>query len=368
MGNYREVRQASRVVVSVFIAIALVYAVYFLPLPLYIFSAGTAETIQPMVQTHQTGAQERGTFMLTTVRVSSASVFSYLLSLVQPYDELRSKGELLRDNESEQEYTQRQEVSMLTSQSSAIEAAYHKLGIPYHIRNDGVVVMQLFRDFPAYEVLRPGDSIVQVDDTPVRRTEELLELLKERQAGDAVKIDYKRGDEMHSAEIKLAVLPTADGTTGEQQRAPRAGLGIVSVNVQSIQADDPKHQVTITAGEIGGPSAGLMFALEIVNRLTPEDITKGYKIAGTGTIDAQGEVGVIGGIQHKIIAADKAGAEIFFAPKDYTAPNGQIIPNFSAAEERAKDIQSRMKVVPVGTIDDALQYLSVLPPKAAANG
>lgn len=364
MGETRELKRASRIVLSVFIAIAFVYGVYFLPLPLFIFSAGTAETIQPMVQVKESGPVKPGAFMLTTVRVSDASVFSYFMSFVHPYDELRRKSELLRENESEQEYTQRQEVSMLTSQSSAIQAAYHMLGIPYHISNDGVVIVQIFKDFPAAEVLQPGDYIVKVDDTPIQVTEELQKELKGKKPGDTVNIAYKRKNITRTAQIKLGLLPLEQGAAPVKEEERRVGLGVVPANVQSVKADDADKQVTIKAGEIGGPSAGLMFSLEIMNRLSAEDISKGYKIAGTGTIDEKGTVGVIGGIQHKIIAADKAGAEIFFAPKDYTSPKGEKVPNYSDAVQRAKDIKTAMKIVPVGTMDDALQYLKSLPAKA----
>ncbi|MCR8630858.1 SepM family pheromone-processing serine protease [Paenibacillus radicis (ex Xue et al. 2023)] len=368
MGEAREMKRASRIIVSVFIAIALVYGVYFMPLPLFIFSAGTAETIQPMVHTKPNGSEKRGAFMLTTVRVSDASVFGYLMSFVHPYDELRRKTELLRDNESEQEYTQRQEVSMLTSQSSAIQAAYHMLGIPYHISNDGVVIMQIYKDFPAAEILVAGDYIVKVDDNPIQLSEDLQKQLKGKKAGDTVTIAYKRKNVTRTAQIKLAQLPLEKGAAPVKEEDRRVGLGVVPANVQSVKANNGDKQVTIKAGEIGGPSAGLMFSLEIVNRLSVDDISKGYKIAGTGTIDDKGNVGVIGGIQHKIIAADQAGAEIFFAPKDYTSPKGEKIPNYSDAVKRAKDINTTMKIVPVGNMDDALQYLKTLPEKPVKAG
>lgn len=364
MEDNRHMKRASRVVVSVFIAIALVYGVYFMPLPLFIFSAGTAEVIKPMVHVKQNNNyEEQGSFMLTTVRVSDATVFSYLLSFIRPYEELHLKTELLQKNESEEEYSQRQEVNMLSSQSNAIQAAYHNLGIPYKIRTDGVLIVQVFKDFPAHEVLQPGDYIVKVDDTPIHAKEELQNVLKSKKEGDSVSITYKRKKVTKTETIQLALLPADEGAN---QDARRVGLGVVPANVQSVKADDESKQVTIKAGDIGGPSAGLMFTMEIINKLTPEDITKGYRVAGTGTIDEKGAVGVIGGIQHKIIAADKAGAEIFFAPKDYISPDGkQRINNYTDAVKRAEDIHTSMKIVPVGTLDDALQYMNNLPPKAA---
>ena len=86
-------------------------------------------------------------------------------------------------------------------------------------------------------------------------------------------------------------------------------------------------KVTVHSDEIGGPSAGFMFSLEIYNQLTKEDLTKGYKIAGTGTISTDGTVGKIGGIEQKVVAADKAGAEIFFAPNE----NGEKNSNYQNA-------------------------------------
>jgi Lon-like protease len=110
--------------------------------------------------------------------------------------------------------------------------------------------------------------------------------------------------------------------------------------------------VELDTKSIGGPSAGLMMALEIYNQLTEEDITKGHKIAGTGTINENGDVGVIGGISQKVVAADKEGIEIFFAPKE----GG----NYNKAIKTAKEIKSDMKIIPVETFDDAVNYLQTL--------
>lgn len=109
----------------------------------------------------------------------------------------------------------------------------------------------------------------------------------------------------------------------------------------------------IDSHEIGGPSAGLMFTLEIYNQLVEEDLTKGHEIAGTGTINEKGEIGPIGGIQQKVVAASDAGAEVFFAPNEKGAEKS----NYKDALEAAKDIKTKMKIVPVDTLDDALTYL-----------
>ncbi|WP_302058014.1 SepM family pheromone-processing serine protease [Paenibacillus sp. MZ04-78.2] len=367
MGEARDIKRASRVVFSVFIAIALLYVVFIMPLPLYIFKPGTAEDINPMVHIKQ-ASEEKGKFMLTTVQVADATVFGYLMSYVRPYEELRLKRDLLRNNESEAEYSRRQEVVMLTSQADAIQAVYNRLKIPYHISKDGVVIQQVYPDVPAHDVLQAGDTLVKIDDKPIQSMEEVRGGIKGKKAGETVLVSYKRKDVIQTKDIALAALPVdkkaqpADAAPA----APQVGLGVVLAELHSVKPGSEEQQVTIKAGDIGGPSAGLMFSLEIYNRLAPGDITKGYKVAGTGEIDPEGHVGVIGGIQHKIVAADRAGAEIFFSPADYKAPTGQTIPNYSDAKKRAEELGTKMTVVPVATMAEALDYLAKLPAKTGS--
>lgn len=104
--------------------------------------------------------------------------------------------------------------------------------------------------------------------------------------------------------VTLKEIPDSDG---------KVGLGITYSENVSIRTEPI---VKINSEDIGGPSAGLMFTLEILNQLLDEDITKGYRVAGTGVINEDGTIGRIGGIDKKVIAADKAGMEIFFAPDD----------------------------------------------------
>jgi Lon-like protease len=359
--RYPKTSGARRILLSILIGIALVYLILFVSLPYVILKPGTADEIKPMVTIAKSTGEERGVLMLTTVWVSGTNVASYLLALVNPYEELQPKTALFQKGESESEYSQRQEYVMLSSQSSAIQAAYKKAGVPYHLKHEGVIVLRTLAGLPGEKVLKPGDYLIKAGDTVIETSQDLLNYVSGKKAGDTVTITYRRDKVEKTESLLLGTLPLEPGS----KEAPRAGLGVVPADVQSVKADQEDKQVTIKAGEIGGPSAGLMFSLEIYNQLLPEDITKGYRIAGTGTIDENGIVGVIGGIQHKIVAADKAGAEIFFAPKDIIPKNGGApIPNYSVAVERAKKIKTKMKVVEVETMDDALKYLAALPPKS----
>ncbi|TBL77685.1 SepM family pheromone-processing serine protease [Paenibacillus thalictri] len=355
----------SRIVVSVFIGLVLMYLLVFMPLPMFIFQPGTADPIKPMVRVKGGDAEEKGAFMLTTVRVSDASITSLLVAMVHPYEDIYFKKDIFKNGENEREYTQRQEIVMQSSQMNAIQAAYRKLNIPFHIQNDGLVVVRTLPGYPAEKELIAGDSIVKINQDPVKSSAELNELMKSKKPGNTIVVTYKRKGEEKAANLTLTALPAEKDANGNVT-SERAGLGIVPADVQSIKADQDGKQVKIKAGEIGGPSAGLMFSLEIYNKLTPGDLSKGYRIAGTGTISAKGTVGSIGGIEHKIIAASKAKADIFFAPKDETAEasGGTPARNYSDAKKRADDIHTKMKIVPVGTLDEAIAYLQQLEPKS----
>jgi Lon-like protease len=159
-----------------------------------------------------------------------------------------------------------------------------------------------------------------------------------------VKITFERKGKKKTVQLALKPFP---------ENPKRVGIGISLVTDSEIVTNP---SVEIKSEEIGGPSAGLMFSLEIYDQLVEEDITKGYTIAGTGTINEKGEVGPIGGISQKIIAADKAGADIFFAPNEKGAKDS----NYQEALKTAKDIGTKMKIVPVDTFDDALRYLQTL--------
>ncbi|MGG1555026.1 SepM family pheromone-processing serine protease [Paenibacillus ferrarius] len=360
--SYRYPRSSStrRYLVSALVGVVILYALFFVRLPYFIFMPGTAEEIKPMVTIPKSQGAEQGTLMLTTVRVADANLMSYLVGLVHPYEEIEPKTSVLQKGESEQEYSQRQEYVMLTSQASAIQAAYKEAKVPYRIEHEGVMVLQTVAGMSGEKSLKPGDVLLKADAKDIKVSQDLLDALKGKKAGDTVTISFKRNKVEQQATLALGTLPQQAGETG----TPRAGIGVVPADIQSVKAESADQQVEIKAGEIGGPSAGLMFSLEIYNQLIPEDITKGYRIAGTGTIEADGTVGPIGGIQHKIIAADREKADIFFAPKNMTYPDGTKINNYDDAVKRAKQIKTKMKVVEIGTMEEAIKYLADLPPKS----
>ncbi|GHI01269.1 SepM family pheromone-processing serine protease [Neobacillus kokaensis] len=321
----------------------LIAGMYF-SLPYYVSKPGMAKELAPII-TVENGFKEKGNFMLTTVRMGRANIYSYLEAKMRKYEEIYPVDMILNKQETEEEYNVRQLHLMAASKLNAIEVAYRKAGLPVHYKYKGIYVMQVLPGMPAASALQAGDKIYKIDGQTFSSSDKFISYVGKKRAGDKVTLTFSRKKAEQSVTLTLKPL---------KQDPKRAGIGITLVDDKEIVVD-PK--VKVKTDDIGGPSAGLMFTLEIYNQLTKEDLTKGYQIAGTGTMDIEGNVGPIGGIEQKIVAADKAGADIFFAPNEKGAKDS----NYQAALETARDIKTKMKIIPVDTFDEAVQYLEKLP-------
>lgn len=314
-----------------------------IPIPYIVYEPGTAEPTRPLVSVGQPLGEETGELLLTTVKTTYANVWKLAVSRFNPNAELYRRDDILR-GATRSEYAARLQALMGASQQNAVAAAYEALDILYEERNSEAVVISVQPGSDAEGTLQPGDAIVAVDGRPLSSELGVAELIGQRGAGSEVTVAYRRENREREAEIVLQSLPDTD--------PPRAGIGITFAPVVTVESLDPAKQAKVTVSHIGGPSAGLMLALEIVNQLTEADITQGYTIAGTGTISPDGTVGKIGGVVHKVVAAEREGAALFLTPAA----------NAEAAARKAKEIGSSMRIVSVKTLEDALRYLSELPP------
>ncbi|MDQ0217191.1 PDZ domain-containing protein [Peribacillus cavernae] len=325
---------------SLLIAVVLITVSSFYYLPYYVSKPGMAKELEPIVNVDG-GDDASGSFMLTTVRMGRANIYSYLIAKGSKYQELYPEAAIRNEDETDEEYNVRQLHMMDGSKNSSIKVAYEKAGKPVSFEYRGVYVLDVLEGMPAYGKLKPGDEIIKVDDLQFQSSKQFIDHVGKKQAGDKITLLYKRGPKNKTATLKLKHFN--DDKT-------KVGIG--------ISLDDDKRPITnpevsMDTDQIGGPSAGLMFTLEIYNQLTEGDITKGYQIAGTGTMSEDGTVGPIGGIQQKIVAADNTGADVFFAPNE----KGIAESNYREALIAAKDIKTNMKIVPIDTVDDALKYL-----------
>ncbi|QYY41626.1 PDZ domain-containing protein [Aneurinibacillus thermoaerophilus] len=349
----------TRFIVAVLIA-AVLAAIAFSPTPYYIVQPGSAIELEPMVTVEGGEKDEKGVLMLTTVRMGKANVLGYLYAKISPYAELINEKAIHSPHETDEQYNRRELQEMKHSQENAMIVAFRKAGLPVKINERGALVVFLIPNMPAEKYLKIGDVIIGVDGKNIKNAKQLLTSLKGRQAGEKVKLTYIRDGHAKTVEMTLKALPQAPG------EKIRGGIGIAYPDpdgaVTARDVELPKR-VTIQTENIGGPSAGMMFTLEIINQLTPGDLTKGYRIAGTGEIHENGTVGPIGGVEHKVRAADKMKADIFFVPDNPVPPGSKARSNYADAKAEAEKLNTGMKIVPVRTVDDAIRYLESLPPK-----
>lgn len=216
----------------------------------------------------------------------------------------------------------------IDSQEKARIAALEEVGEPVQTRP---WIVSVAPDSPASSSLEHGDIVLSVDGRRVDDPKQVARLVQAAGPDATVSLDIRRG--MQDSEITLRTAPNPHDPT----------KGYLGVTV-GVMADSPVT-VDFHLADVGGPSAGMIFALGIVDKLTPGDLVDGRRIAGTGTMDYDGHVGAIGGIAQKMAAAKAAGVEMFLAPKDNCA-------------EVLAHAPPGLDVVAVDTLSDAVDVLS----------
>jgi Lon-like protease len=338
------VKRKSRILIFSFVLIIILF-VNFYPLPYYVSRPGLAKVLDEIIDV-ENGYENDGEFMLTTIRIGKANIITFLMTKVNEYYQLEPIEAIRLENETDEEYQIRQLYYMENSQENAIQLAYEKAGKEIKVQMNGIYILNVMDGSPAEGVLKAGDRITSIDGETFDSAKGFTDYIQSKQAGDKIEVTINRNEKIITETIELRII----------EEIGKPGIGISLVEDKEIMSNP---EVDINTSEIGGPSAGLMFALEIYNQLIDEDITKGFSIAGTGTISPDGKVGPIGGIDQKVVAADKAGAEIFFAPNE----NGKKESNYEIAVKTAKDIGTDMKIVPVDDFDDAIRFLQTLKEK-----
>ena len=311
----RSLRTASRRQLTLFVAISGVLlaalAAVFVPVPYVILSPG------PTLNTLGRGPSGRSLIQITghpvyptaghlnLVTVSfqggpsnSLNVFAALRAWLTPHEAVVPQEELFIPGQTQQQVVQQDTQQMTSSQQTATAAALCVLGIKFQVVDTIAVVA---KGLPADGVLRRGDVITAVDGKNVTCKASAASLIRARSPGDPVTLTIARTVGGHRV-IRQFHLKTA------------AVQGTPVVGVRVAESYVFPFNVRIRVGDIGGPSAGLMFALGIADKLTPGNLTAGRFVAGTGEISADGSVSAIGGIQQKMAGARQAGATLFLTP------------------------------------------------------
>lgn len=329
----------------------------FYPLDYYISKPGGAYELSPIVEVENQDVDDEGELRLLTIALSKATPATFLYQLWRDPEHLMEANQIRREDEDDEAYEVRQLKLMSNSQINAIQVAYEQTGNDYTLTNNGLFIYSVVKGSPADGKLRPGDRITAVEGQEEISESILQELLATKEVGDTLELTIQRDGESRQVAITLGSIPEIPG---------RPAVGI---SYQQDQQIETEREVVFQSDEIGGPSAGLMFTLEIMNQLVEEDLTKGYRIAGTGEILHDGTVGRIGGVDLKVIAAADENVDFMFAPDDelsdeLLASNPDLETNYQTAIRTAEEKNLDIEIVPVKTIQDALQYLEKLPPKS----
>ncbi|MFC7549470.1 PDZ domain-containing protein [Plantactinospora sp. GCM10030261] len=297
---------------------------------------GSADDKQVIEVDGRQTSTSAGQLRLTTVGVQpEVKLLGAVAGWFSPDEAVVPRELIYPPGQSREQVDERNKEDFVASQSSAETAALRELGYPVQ-----VVVKAVTPGGPSADQLRPGDQITAVDGQPVSTARGLTELIRAKPAGTRFVINYLRGDGTGSATGSGAPRTAEVTTRAEPGEPPRIGVEIE-------QKQPHPFQLKINLADIGGPSAGLMFALGIIDKLEPEDLTGGQVIAGTGTIDDEGKVGPIGGIPQKLVGAKRAGAKVFLVPADNCA-------------EATANPQSGLALLRIGTLDEALDALETL--------
>ena len=330
-----------------FVAIVFVVA-YYWTWPYVIYGPGSAEPVHPRVQTgHE--LEEKGALLFTTVSTrSKPNVFDLIYARLNPRMDIKTQESATGGTVNLEAYRNLLYWMRDNSESAALMAAYGAMKEEINIEEQGVIVRAFLENTEARNHgLQEGDIITSIDGQDAKTAEAFTKILADKKAGDVVKLAGTRGDKKFEVEVPLI----------EMESTGKAGVGFYRDSVLKVTVPDP---VKFDFNDTGGPSAGLMMTLEIVAQLTGEDLSKGYQIAGTGTIAADGTVGQIGGIQYKLMAADREKADYFLVPYvesgDYS--------NWKEAEETVKKLDLKPKLVKVSSLQDAIDFLKGLDSKS----
>ena len=279
-----------------------------------------------------------GNLYQLTVRRDEANIYVYLWSLLNSSYDLYPREVILPDGVTPQELSEISIQNMRTSENVAIAVALKNIGYEIESKGDGVAVVGLLEDSPVKDKLKKGDLINSINNTDIYSATEFISTLRTYSIGETVSIGLLR--EIDGIKEQIYIKTTLIEHV-EYEGEPMVGFLATTVN----ERFDFPFEIDIKTGNVGGPSAGLMMALNVYNNLIPEDITNSKIIAGTGTIEIDGSVGPVGGIKQKIIAAKRAGAELILVP----------VANFEEAKQFETD---KTAIVAVDSFDEALAVIS----------
>lgn len=301
------------------------------PLPYYIYTGGGTINVKDKI--HIENKETKGDFNLCYVEQINANIPTFLLSkLLSNWDSVSKEEVSLNDKEDIKDIYKRDKIYLEEANQNAIFVAYKKAGKSVNILDKHLYIIYLEEDSDTD--LKIGDDILEIDGSKIDSLADISKILDSYEVGSKLNIKVKRnGKEM----MKYAIVHEKDG---------RKLIGIALTSIYDYEVD-PKITFTFSNSE-SGPSGGFMVTLVIYNQLIDNDISKGLKIAGTGTIDIEGNVGSIGGVKYKLKGAVDSKSDIFLVPA------GE---NYEEAIKYKKKYHYDIKIIGISTFEEAIEKL-----------
>lgn len=325
--------RAKRIALVILVGVILAVATYYVPTGYVLVVPGPTRNLSESVRV-EGGSMKHGHLLMTTVTSRGANPVLYLYGLVNPRADLTPQRFLVSPGRDQKEYWEYQKRLMEESQAAAKVAALRHMGYQAHLLGTGVRVVGFLPGTTARGLLQEGDIVLGVDGIPVYLASELVYEMTQITPGDAVSLRVKRAERELEIVVPTILLP-------EEKRA------IVGILVETAgYAADIPLDIEIDVNDVSGPSAGLMFSLEILNQMSHSDLTHGFTVAGTGTIRGDGTVGPVGGVKQKVYAAESSGADVFLVPCDNATD--------------ALEVATNLRVLPISSLEDAIERLSGL--------
>ena len=326
-------RFAGAAVVLGMLGLVAAFVLWWLPADDFLFVPDRAKPLADKVEVEGGKANAEGDVYYVDLFVRRIRLLEQLLPFTRPEGSTLVSEEILAPTgESDAERNRQNAADMERSEETAAVVALRELGYDIVATPRGVLVTTVSPDVPAAATLDPGDVIVAVDGTPVRTPTELRAQIGRRKPGDDVRLTLRRGKKAVEATVRTIASPE------DPSKA------IVGILVDQDARVELPFDVDIDLGRVGGPSAGLPFALEIARQLG-RDVTSGCRIAATGALALDGTVIPIGGVKQKTIGARRADVDYFLVPAGENAED---------AEENAGGLE----VIPVESFQQALQTLA----------
>ena len=290
-----------------------------------------------------------GQVLFVTVRTPELSLLEWWVGRNNPAVDEKSYSDLYA-NETPQQQTTRGQRDMRTAKETAEYVALKRLGFDVELTPGEVIIDELvcvkasddgrkcLETAPSDKLLDPGDKLLKIDGNPLSTVDDIAPILAKHEPGDTVQIDFERDGEPGSGTVALIASP---------DEPERTIIGFIPSDTATISLPDDV-KINIDTESIGGPSAGLAFTLTVIDKLSPGDLLGGKRVAVTGTMNINGEVGPIGGLSSKASAVLQSGAKYF------------LVPTAQGEDDIAKArlvVGDKVEIIPVATLDEALAAL-----------